>query len=389
MAPIPRRRRLSDPGPGRPAQRRRTGSVSAVPVNRMGKRVRRYRSMVRMAGRSGRSNAAFVSKRMNAKSVSIKGSKRVKVSKNFKNKVRKALDDVGEGFYQKVHYTRVLRPDSDQQKNESLGLFFNPVRYAEAMSVLFGNMTPVEIPTPADITYGPVYSTQLYVKKSWATFEMKNSGQRTMFINIYQCRPKSIDNVNSALSDWSRGLEAMNTNGMNPLAITPNTLHCKPTMSNQFNQYWALETQKVTLGPGQTYKYTMNGPSEFKLDFSKMYHKVGSSQPTLLTNQKFSREVIISYELDLVQTQLGGIGRVVTGTDQFGGLSIEYDEYFVLERPDNTGFTYPATTPAGSLQVINGRRDVKAIRVWTSGVAGTVVDVVEDNPVSVIVDPVD
>lgn len=390
MAPIPRRRRRSDPGIGRPAQRRRVGSVStAAASNRMVKRVRSNRSMVRMAGRSGSSNAAFVSKRMNSKKVQHAKSKNVKISKKFRKAVQKALVDEGEGFYRKVHFVRIPRPNSDLQKVESLGMFFSPIRMAEAMQVLFAEQVPVEIPVPGSLVYPNLETTELYVKKSWMTAEVKNNGQRTLYITFWQCKPKTVDNANPAIEDWSEGLIQMFANGTNPRNNTIATLHNDPRLCAQFDHYWSVEKQTVTLTPGQTYKYTMNGPSDFNLDFKKMFHKTAAPLPTISNNQKFGRELMISYYADVVQDQGGNVGRKYTGSDGFGGLSVQYDEFFVLKRPDTAGFKYPASTAAGQIQNLNFRKDVRVIEVFSQATSGLVVDVLEENPISAVIDPVD
>lgn len=384
MPPIPRKRRRSSVSiPTGSAPKRRKMVYKMVKPN-AGKR-----AMGGMGVRSAVSNASYVGKRANKRAVSYKRPSDKPVTKKFRKAVQKALQQRGQGFYRKANFTRINRPGSDAQRVESLGLFFSPIRIAEAMQVLFANQTPVSVPVPGSLVYPNLETTKLMVKKTWMHATVKNSGQRTQFVSFYQCRPKSVDNANPAVEDWSEGLQQMAASGENPQSITANTLYCEPKYSKQFQQYWTVEKQTVTLTPGQTYKYIMNGPSDFLLDYQKMFHKISAATPSIANNQKFARELIIVYHVDLVQTDLGGVGHQVTGTDIFGGLSVEYDEFFVLENPDNNGFIYPASTPAGQIQNLNLKRDVKVIKIFSTGIAGTVLDVLEANPLQLVTDPVD
>lgn len=403
MAPV---RRNSMPPPRTPqaTSRTRRASVAFTPTSNV-RNVRQRRnsdgagyynrSIIASAmgnvvrGRSGTSNAAFVGKRNKRKGVSMKKKKSIKVSRKFKKQVRKALEpSTIRGYYQKTSYARLARPDSNTQRVEDLGMFFTPVKFAEAIQTLFSNQAPVEIPINASITQTNIFQSKLHVRNSWVTFEVKNSGQRTVHLEFNQCKPKSINNVNTAVNDWNGGLQLMNTNLQNPQNITANTLYSHPNLSAQFSKYWGLESQKVTLGPGQTYKYTVQGPADFDMDFNRMYQKVTVATPELAVNQKFARNVHFVYYYDMVQTTLGVVGRNVDTPAVYGGLSVEYNQYFDINCPETIGFVFPTAPAAGQIITLGLRRDVVVIKNFGStGDVGGVVDVLEENPIGVVSGP--
>lgn len=134
------------------------------------------------------------------------------------------------------------------------------------MQVLFADKVPVEIPVWSDITFDEIMKTKLYVLDSWAQFTFKNMGQRTHSMIIRENKPRARTlTTQTAYQDWRRGLQELNTNGMNPQNNTPETLTANPKLVPQFNEFWKCEETQVTLGPGETFTWKLQGPSDFQL----------------------------------------------------------------------------------------------------------------------------
>lgn len=393
MPPIPRKRK-SDSGGNPGTKRLKTTSAN----------VRKPKSVIRfkvarknrpsvayaMGGRSGNSNAAFVSKRRGK--ARIKKQKSVKISRQFKTAVRKAVSGTQPvGYYRKIYYEYYGKPGNDVQGNVvSTPVLFDPIRMAEAQAVLWGNMTPIKHPLQTDIVNPEQFQTKMKVLNSWATYDFKNVTQRTYHLKIFLCKPKKLDNVNDPKTDWVQGMVHMNLAGCNPQNNTPDTMYMDPRPIPQFADNWTVETQKIVLGPGQNYRYVVQGPNDYVMNYAKMYDKVGASIP-LNRYQRFARQVMFTYYPDLVMNIAGGGGhfaaKVAAPGTSLPAIVTEVNEHFRLECPENVGTYFPTAPTAGSIWNDNLKRDVMVTKMFSDGGNLDIVDVVEENPITIITNP--
>lgn len=335
--------------------------------------------------RSLKTNASKIVKR-NKKSVNIKKYKTKLPSRKFRKAVRESLTDKPKGNYKKIHFVRMSPPGDNAQATEDFGLFFEPVRYAEALQVLWNANTPVEIPIWTDILFAQIKNTKLRIKDSWVDMEFKNMSQRTYHMIIREHKPKSRTLLagQNGYQDWKRGLLQMIADGKNPQSNTPETLDTIPELVPQYNEFWTNQKTHLTLQPGETYKFKIQGPNDYLLDFEKMFQRVVDGTVPSISNYKpFVRNLSVTYHLDMVLTSSGQAGHWNPGVVTFaGGIAVRYDEYFKLECPETIGLL--TSTAGGPNPLV--RINTNVIKVFSSAQSGTVQDVLEQNPIDPEID---
>lgn len=330
-------------------------------------------------------NASFVKKKKNGKM--SKKRKPAKVSQKFRKKVRASLEDHLTGKYLKVHWALMGPPSSFTQSVFDFGFFFTPIRFIEAAGVMFNKDTPVEFPAQSDINWTNSYIRKDFIVNSYVTIELKNMSQRTYTITMYNCAPKTKGTSHAPLTTWSQGLITATNNKTNPESNVTTTLFNDPRQDPTFNYAYKVETTKIVLQPGQTNLFTVQGPSQLSVDWSKMFERnasVDSIRPFAL----WSRGVFFTYYEDLVNTANGQTGRIASTGVGIGGLSAEYKEFFTMQCPASAGFTYPASTAAGVQQQLDNKIPTRIIKLFPPIISGNVEDVLEENPITVV-NPVD
>lgn len=323
--------------------------------------------------------------------VAMKKLGKMKVSREFKKKVRVAMDDNVSGRYLKVQYAHFPPSGTlNTQQTPNFGAFFTPTYYANASSILFNGNTAgaVEFPAITDVNWNDPISRKDHILNSYVSFEMKNMSQRTYTVKMYVCAPKTKIDSNDAYGDWQRGLESMNNYGTNPLNNTPQTLYADPRHVPQFNNLWKTEVTTCVLTPGETNTFFVQGPSDYTIDYTKMWQKNSSLLQLPYPWAKFSRHIFFVYYPDILTTTLATPGRYPSTGTGGGGLAIEYKQLFKISCPVTAGFVYPASTAAGVNQSLDRIEPVKVIKIFSIAQSGTTQDVNEENPVSVF-DPVD
>lgn len=334
----------------------------------------------------GRTSNASYAKRKRVKSISKKR-KGAKVSNKFKKKVRASLDDHLTGKYLKVHYNTFPAPGSFAQQSPNYGNLFTPIRLMEAAGVLFNKDVPVEFPVQADINWTNTYIRKDFILNSWASFEVKNMSQRTYTITMYNCAPRTKAATDDAFNTWANGVITAFGGMTNPLNNGTTTLFNDPRQDPSFNHMWKAEVTKIVLEPGQSHLFTVQGPSQMAVDWTKYIDRVAAVQ-TIRPIGLFSRSVFFTYYEDLVVTSGGQCGRIGSTGVGTGGLAVEYKEMFKMQCPISAGFTYPAVVVPGATQQLDNKLPTRVIRIFPPVPTGTVQDVMEDNPITVI-DPVD
>lgn len=390
MAPIPRKRRASNASQfGGPANKRWSSTTSF-------KFKAKHRSKGGGSGpgayRNSGSNASAMYKR-GPKGVAHKKRKQVKVSRKFKLKVHKALDEEIRGKYLKVMYRR-MAPPALQNSQQTLddAQTFTPLDFADAADVLFNRAAALEVPTAVGLDWQNVYIRKDRILNSWCTHEAKNVSQRTYTLKMYVCKPRTKTPTNNqpddAFADWVIGLQVANGAGTNPINNTPNTLYSVPTDSPQFAQLWKAECTTVVLQPGQSHTFFVQGPSDYVLDYSKYVNRSILGGPDYIAPWgPFTRNIFFVAYADLTTSTLAGSGRMISGGAGVGGIVFEKKLFFSMACPESAGFIYPVVV-AGLNQQLTNKLPCKVIANFSAGVVGVVQDILEENPIAPL-DPLD
>ena len=214
------------------------------------------------------------------------------------------------------------------------------------------------------------------IKKSYEVYKLKNNSQRTLHCKIYLFAPKTTatkssttayinasgaitlvntqDYISDPVSSWFAANSQQYNQTINVAGAFPTTLYMTPLANPLLKKNFNIEETTVVIEPGQSYSYTISGPSNFEIDFQKMFKPnatssaaIDSGQNVYMGVQKFMRCPMIVCNQDLVQTSDGsGItyrpGRYpgVTSTLNKYGLVIERDVVTKFKMPDMTGGVY-------------------------------------------------
>lgn len=295
--------------------------------------------------------------------VDYKRPKRVKVNKSFKLKVNKAMQGkTYSGFFQHTTYYFLAPPTAVNTQGvfpanyENTTELFSPQQFLNAASVLWNGKQFLAAGTPSNINdignFNP-FETKIDVIKTWAVAQMRNNSKRTLYIKMYDCKAKSLQNSNFPLAQWNNALVEMNqTKGAstafseNPRNTLSSTLHANPKSLIQFNKWWACEVTNIVLEPGQTYDYKITGPSNMTVDMSKYYNSGNYQQIS-----KCGRYVFGTIYTDLENNTIAGASGQA---GRFGeaaldaGVDIEYNVYYSLSIPEKAGFIGVGTAGAGT-----------------------------------------
>lgn len=407
MAPITRKNSNPFVTPGKTNKRIKLGNktfkvVRFTPkvVTKRPRRARKY-SIARKKFKSFSDPTAV--KMRKKRGFDAKKPKRVRITKKFRAKVHKAMSEMPYGFYQQINCQNFYYSTTDQQYGYLIKQAFSPTRFWMALSTLFNFMNPPNIdPSPTDagmISQADMYSCKLYVKKSWFKVDIRNNGQRTQYLSIYEAKRKgpltsNLVTANSFQEDWEKGLKIMQDYGANPLGVTPGTLKADPRSVPQVNENWNVECTRIRLDPGETYVYTMTGPSDVTLNYQKLFTSNTGvlAGDSVLAYSKFTRDLLMTAYPDIVGTTLGGIGRYNNNLGFTGdGLLYERSEYYVLECPEIVGFTFPAVYPGASGRTLDRKRNSYAIKNFNpnnGSALGTIQRIDEENPITVENPPV-
>jgi hypothetical protein len=230
------------------------------------------------------------------------------------------------------------------------------------------------------------FNQKLKVKvvSSSMTYNMRNNSQRTMFMKIVECQPKSNQVAGDPIGTWAAALGAQAANqGPNQNSINVNEIHTMPTMLPDFQRLYTTKVTNVTFLPGQSHTHRVEGPKDVLYDFQKFWN--GAT----LQGTKHSKHVFFIVMDDLVTTTLGGFGRYVSS---FGpvtyGIVVEGVSRYTLEMPEQAGFIMPAAFVAGAPQTNTQRQFSYAIKSYpVAGDLGSVQRVESEDPNNPEVDP--
>lgn len=206
-----------------------------------------------------------------------------------------------------------------------------------------------------------------------AKITMKNNSGRTMYLRMYDCRPKiamedivDVDAEGKAISDWQRytinydavaystgqmrggaGAGTVQTrlannsqpainitkDGVNP-SVQYKTLYASPMQNENFKKHYAVNEYKIVLEPGQVHTHWVQG-DEKVYDFSKMGRFVGSDYQ-FLNVQKSNSYIFFTAVNELAHSATSS-GRLLADLDP--QLLFETEIYVTMKMPETAGTT--------------------------------------------------
>lgn len=308
----------------------------------------------------------------------------VKVSRKLRSKINRVIDESKlHGYYQHVSWDRIFNLSSAAQSvtelpyvggivtgyplsNAITGRMFNPLHVFHGVARAYGQ--PVSGTYPAFSTSNnaatfPAYAGSAFdfhnlvidVKKQWYTQRFKNNSNKTLYLEIYDCSPKSITNADKPLEDWTSGCNDDIAAGKNPGSINPSKLHTTPFLVAEWNRAWKAQVTKVTMEPGQTWMRTVEGPA-IRYDYSKFWR-----DGVFQENQKFALSTFVILKNDL---GLEVSGTPSTLTPWSNTRAAEFNSgyrHIVVESVYHLKYSIPEqaglTTNVGGTIVAGGRLD--------------------------------
>lgn len=383
--------------------------------------------------------------RHRGKPTNHKKPKKVKVTKEFKDKVVKSLaGKTISGSWDQVSFD-ALRASTfllNQQYVDGLGEIvnfdysswaFDPEDFLHAASVLWNGKADTQggrlwsdednighsQGSAAELTDSRLSGTSRYsqnqkinVKRSYEVYRLKNNTQRTIIMKIYLCAPRKTGFKNFStefkppLSNaigvvdtfapignpgqvWVNELNKQVQSNINVGSATVFTLFNSPKDCPGFNGIYKSDVTTIVLEPGQIYEYYINGPTNFTIDYNKLFEGQGSDPnlPIFYGIQKWMRYPLFTAYLDLATDGVnsGHIPPSATFGDR-QAVAIERQMKFNLEMPESVGMNL-GVPDAGGIGVAenNLRRDCYFRKVYTvPGVYGAVDTVNVQNPTMVI-----
>lgn len=347
----------------------------------------------------------FDSGKFHSKSVSFKSKKHgIKVSKGFVKKVSAALiKKAPEGHYFETCTDSMFNTVDNIQNvqtfpykfssNTIQGLLFDPVSVLQAASCLFNKFDATLVKLNTNAGQFSDKNVVIDVKNAYATFYLKNNGQRTLHIDIYDCAFKGIPPVAPNINTlWAQCLTDDYNNGINVNNFGINTLHVTPSMSPEFMRRMKFEKRTIVLDPGQTHQFILPGPKNQRYDFSKFW------RDTVFVNlQPMVRTVMAVVKTDLIASYTGTaprvkdtIGRLAEdGLNGVNGLLIESTIHYHIAMPEQAGFVYPASTALGVSQALTNRHKARYVfnAMVASAVGSKALRFDEENPITEQIDP--
>jgi hypothetical protein len=317
-------------------------------------------SRVDRSGGRGTTRAAISTVNRKTKGVAFKKPLKVTVGRQFKAKVKKALEPgKNVGFKQEIYYTNHIHTLDNVQHvdylfnaGQNAGLF-SPIRVLDAASVLFNEKA--DSSNKNITTNNFKENSKIEVIKQWANIKMKNNTRRTLNCKLFEFAPKSFIISSDPFTQWSEGLvrdtlDIDDVKGINLNSVTYTHLGLSPLFQKQIQANWKVSEVTTDLEPGQEYSFNVDGPSQV-YDFSK-YH---DSQSVTTELYKPTRFIILVMTLDLVNDTASSafIGRYGDFTSSNNGLIVETTLNYKIACPENTGFRNESGQPADFRQTLN------------------------------------
>ncbi len=405
MAPITR----SQTGNSKPRKPVNIGAPKSIKPKGSRRKNRSNRSSVYRTQNDGDGITTAASKRK-GKSVKKEGVKKtVKVSKQFRKKVKQSL--VSDGFVGTMMetHTEILTPNTNGQFLHSLGrssqntkVYFDPCNVLNVASVLYNQKPLTFSPALGDAGNFDFHTFQCHVIKQHVTHRLKNNTARTLTLKIYDVSPKGkqfADGFNP-LTFWQDAM--INEIGgtdlnrrVNIAQASPSTLYCNPKLCQGFKQNYTIDETIVNLESGKEYNHKLVGPNDMEYKFQKFFDaRPGNTAAGVFCNQqKFVKMTFIVMYGDLVTGALetppgvSAARKIALNSSggEFYGLAIESTVYTKVKIPEQAGFNNPPL-PVPQTQPLNNRKsNPYVLQNWKNTLGNDYNTVVDEQPAT---DPV-
>lgn len=326
--------------------------------------------------------------------------KKVRISKEFKNKVKAVLTYRGPSGIIEQRCPRLFKPSDNVQiwgyanpfqYDGVEGWAFSPIQVAQAYDILW-NKAGWTFPG-SNLTSTSLQSlrpnTEIHVIEQSYRINFKNNSARTLRVTLYDISPKSVQqNVFGPLDFIGNELARTATSGVpgsltqesreNPTNVQKETIGFKPKMISSFGKFFSCDETVIYLEPGKEYNHTVKGPNDMIYRFQKFY-----INGVFYNAQKFCKTTLVSVQTDLVTDDLARAVGHFTDMNNPGnpyGLAAEIMHYHKLKCPDQTGFQNPVNQNTGTIQPLTQRGYAFAIKNWYSDQDGSIVDIEDENP---------
>lgn len=372
-------------------KRKRASKVSTKNKRRTTKSTGTRRKTARTTAAIGNSRAVAKTTNRKQSGVLNKKQRNVKVTKAFREKVKKATEPMHNfGYKQEQQYRLALAPAANQQNHfytlDGAAGLFSPLRVAHAAAVLFNGKPDSSVPsTDSAYDFGR-QNTEITVKKQWVNYTLKNVSLREMTCKVWEIAPRGkMPPSQDPFSTWVSGLSMdMNIDqavgGVNLNSVSVLFKGLCPTANKHFRNQFNIVEKTIILEAGQTHKWSVQGPA-MKYELAN-YH----DGDTNIINELWgvTRWTLVSYHQDLVtQSGFAGVWEDADAPERLlHGLALEAIVHYVIQAPDTTGFSTGITVP-GVSQTLDRNKDVYHYATYASGdpvLTAPIHDVNEQNP---------
>lgn len=309
------------------------------------------------------------------------GKKKIKVSRKFAQMV-KVVNEPNQvyGTYSHI-YNQVLGPGlTGRQTVQYIGRaappsvvdtgLFGALRVLHAASRLFNGKAANFAPHISDTGYLNIFTSNISVVKQWMTYRVKNNFERTVTMSLMQCISKRASAVAAdPIGAWASELTQAQIEGyiIGTPTVNINNLYTSPSILQAWNKEWKFDELMITLEPGQTYEFSVDGPSmEYRM--ADFYETVPAN--TFMFSQKQDVHLVARWWFDQVIDSTGLTGArnsepLAVGTNVAGG-NINFEGHYVcrLKLPENVGFVNPAVVTPGATQQMDKRVNVKCFDMF-------------------------
>lgn len=329
---------------------------------------KRSKSIVSIGGTgtaSGKSDRQANSKHVSGK-VKAKGRKEVKITKDFILKVRKANDPARVRGHFQSNEQNVINPTLANQQTITINIpsavtapqgtlgLFAAARVLHAASRCWNGKTAVIDPViggggAAALNLNEI-TTVVDVRKQWWVHVYRNNAPRTVYVKVFKCQPKSLGDTEYPLTAWSNALTSGIAQGyvIGTPAITVNTLFTSPSQYREFNAFFRVEQELLTIEPGQSYILTIPGPA-MEYDMKKFY--INSVHQRLQKHDIFLMHAVYT---DLIGVNASTSVQRAPFDPAVGELIVESRYYCEMSMPETVGWQSGGVVPAaGAVQNIN------------------------------------
>jgi len=293
--------------------------------------------------------------------------------------------------------------------------YFTPAKILHAASVMFnqkaenidptnttGNLSTVFNPATGGPDVTSVQQLKINVKKSWVKFSIKNTSDRIVLMDIWECTPKLKFQVLNPLASMgptvATVLDTATKNGeVKFFNNGSTTTQAVSYLDGNWDPFTDLQKRgfnfknmhrEMILQPDETCVHWIKGPSGV-LDFAKLEDDGVTQINSLLKN--WSVSCVVGIRGDQIKRTTGNsLGERLAFSDNITSgemgmpVAIETIETFIMQVPEIAGFV-TAAGAAGTTQMLNLRKNKRVISNWvnTNGTVTTQMDVSnEETPMS-------